>query len=114
MDKIHDIRFRFFVKGENISQIAVALQLDWKTVQKYVDMTNFNEPSPKPASEKRFCPKLDPYKLILSILLDTFFSNTLWFLGLLHYRLKIVVQCPFLLEKDNIFHLYNITFHSCS
>jgi len=65
MDKIHDIRFRFFVKGENISQIAVALQLDWKTVQKYVDMTNFNEPSPKPASEKRFCPKLDPYKPII-------------------------------------------------
>jgi len=44
MDKIHDIRFLFFVKGENISQIAVALQLDWKTVQKYVDMTNFNAP----------------------------------------------------------------------
>jgi len=30
MDKIHDIRFRFFVKGENISQIAGALNLDWK------------------------------------------------------------------------------------
>jgi len=44
IDKIHDIRFLFFVKGENISQIAVALQLDWKTVQKYVDMTNFNAP----------------------------------------------------------------------
>jgi transposase len=50
------------VKGENISQIAVALQLDWKTVQKYVDMTDFNEPTPKPASEQRFCPKLDLYK----------------------------------------------------
>jgi transposase len=62
MDKIKDIRFRYFVKGENITQIANALQLDWKTVQKYVDMTDFNEPAPKPASDQRFCPKLDPYK----------------------------------------------------
>jgi len=62
MDKIHDIRFRFFVKGENVFQIAKVLQLDWKTVRKYVDMTDFNEPAPKPASEQSFCPKLDPYK----------------------------------------------------
>ena len=62
MDKIHDIRFRFFMKGENISQIANAMQVDWKTVRKYVDMTDFNEPAPKPASEQHLCPKLDPYK----------------------------------------------------
>jgi transposase len=62
MDKIYDIRFRFFTKGENLTQIADALQLDWKTVQKYVDMKDFNEPSPKPASEQRFCPKLEAYK----------------------------------------------------
>lgn len=62
MDMIHDIRFRFFVKGENISQISHALKLDWKTVRKYVDMTDFNEPAPKPASRQRLCPKLDPYK----------------------------------------------------
>jgi hypothetical protein len=62
MDKVHDIRFRFFVKGENILQIANELQLDWKTVRKYVDMTDFNEPAPKLASEQNFCPKLDPYK----------------------------------------------------
>jgi transposase len=62
MDKIHEIRLRFFVKGENISQIADALQLDWKTVQKYVDMTDFNKPAPKPALEQHFCSKLDPYK----------------------------------------------------
>ena len=51
MDKIHDIRFRFFVKGENISQIADVLQLDWKTVQKYIDKTDFNEPAPQQASD---------------------------------------------------------------
>lgn len=62
MDMINDIRFRYFMKGENISQIAGALKLDWKTVRKYIDMTDFNEPAPKPASEYNFCPKLDPYK----------------------------------------------------
>jgi transposase len=62
MDTVRDVRFRFYVKGENISQIASALNLDWKTVQKYVDKTDFNEPAPKPASERRFCPKLDPFK----------------------------------------------------
>ena len=62
MDMIHDIRFRFFVKGENISQIAHVLHLDWKTVQKYVDMTDFNEPAPKLASKGSFYPKLEPYK----------------------------------------------------
>jgi transposase len=62
MDKIHDIRQRFYVKGEKISQIANELQLDRKTVQKYVDMTDFNQLAPKPASDQRFCPKLDPYK----------------------------------------------------
>ena len=62
MDMIRDIRSRFFVKGENISRIAKEMHLDWKTVQKYVDMTDFNEPAPKPASQRRLCPKLDPYK----------------------------------------------------
>ena len=48
MDQIKDIRFRYFVKGENLAQISKALNMDWKTVQKYVDMTNFNEPAPMP------------------------------------------------------------------
>ncbi len=47
MDTIKDIRFRFYVKGEKISQVTAFIELDWKTVQKYVDMNNFNEPSPK-------------------------------------------------------------------
>lgn len=41
MDKINDIRYRFYVKGENISQIAKAEGLDWKTVQKYIDNVDF-------------------------------------------------------------------------
>ena len=62
MDMIRDIRFRYYVKGEKLSHIAKELQVDWKTVQKYVDMSDFNEPPPKPASKQRFCPMLDPYK----------------------------------------------------
>jgi transposase len=61
MDKINDIRYRFYVKGENISQIAKAEGLDWKTVQKYIDKKDFNEPAQKP-KEQKVCPKLDPYK----------------------------------------------------
>lgn len=62
MVKVHVIRSRFFVKREKISEIAKALQLDWKIIKKYVDMTDFNEQPPKLASEQRLCPKLDPYK----------------------------------------------------
>jgi transposase len=62
MDMVNDIRFRFYVKGEKISKIKDDMKLDWKTVQKYIDKTDFNEPPPKAASKKRFCPKLDPYK----------------------------------------------------
>ena len=62
MDQIHDIRNRFYHKGEKISQIAKTLNIDWKTVQKYVDMEDFNPPKPKQASEYRLCPKLEPFK----------------------------------------------------
>ena len=62
MEEIQDVRFRYFVKGEKISQIAADLDLDWKTVQKYVDMNDFNEPAVKPVSERRFLPKLEPFK----------------------------------------------------
>ena len=65
MDKQHDIRLRFFKKGERITDIANALQVDRKTVRKYVDKTNFNEPPRKPASEQSLCPKLDPYKVTI-------------------------------------------------
>jgi transposase len=65
MDQIHDIRRRYYEKGGNISQIASALQLDWRTVRKYIDMKDFNEPVAKPASQQRFCPKLDAFKPVI-------------------------------------------------
>lgn len=49
MDQIHDIRRRYYEKGGNISQIASSLQIDWRTVRKYIDMKDFNEPVAKPA-----------------------------------------------------------------
>lgn len=65
MDQIHDIRRRYYEKGGNISQIASSLQIDWRTVRKYIDMKDFNEPVAKPASQQRFCPKLDAFKPII-------------------------------------------------
>jgi hypothetical protein len=51
MEKIQDVRFRYFVKGEKTSQIATDLGLAWKTVQKYIDMNDFNEPAAKAGNE---------------------------------------------------------------
>ena len=66
MDQIHDIRFRYYVKGKNISQIATTLNLDWRTVRKYVDKTDFNKPDSKPVSEQQFC--VYQFHLISSLL----------------------------------------------
>ena len=62
MDQVHDIRIRFYEKGQNISKIAKDLGLDWKTVRKYVDMEDFNSPVKKSPADYRICPKLDPFK----------------------------------------------------
>ena len=61
MDMQHHIRQLFYEQGLNLSQIARETGRDWKTVKKYVDMTDFNDPDPMPVP-KRLCPKLDPYK----------------------------------------------------
>ena len=62
MDQIHHIRTLYYEQGYNISEIAAATGRDWKTVAKYIDMNDFNEPLSVPASERNFCPKLNPYK----------------------------------------------------
>ena len=48
MDQIHHIRELFYSQGKNISEIAKETGLNWKTVQKYVDKTDFNLPAPTP------------------------------------------------------------------
>ena len=65
MDQIHHIRALYYEQGYNISEIAKATGRDWKTVAKYIDKTDFNEPLPVPESEKQFCPKLEPYKALI-------------------------------------------------
>ena len=61
MDQIHSIRAMFFEQGKNISEIAAATGFNWKTVAKYVDMEDFNQPA-KNTAPKEVCPKLNPYK----------------------------------------------------
>ena len=65
MDQIHRIRQLYYEQGQdNISEIARRTGFDRKTVTKYIDMTDFNEPDPKPKTEN-LCPKLDPFKPII-------------------------------------------------
>lgn len=65
MDQIHRIRQLYYEQGlDNISEIARRTGLDWKTVSKYVDKTDFNEKPPAP-SEQNTCPKLDPFKPLI-------------------------------------------------
>ena len=65
MDQIHRIRQLYYEQGlTNLSEIARQTGLDWKTVSKYVDMTDFNEPDPMP-KENNLCPKLDPFKPLI-------------------------------------------------
>ena len=70
MDQIHHIRAMFYEQGYNISEIAKATNHDWKTVAKYIDMTDFNEPLPALQSEQQLCPKLDPYKPLIDSWLE--------------------------------------------
>ena len=70
MDQIHHIRELYYEQGYNISEIAKATDTNWKTVAKYIDMADFNEPLPVPASKQRFCPKLEPYKQLIDSWLD--------------------------------------------
>ena len=62
MDQIHHIRQLYYEQDKNISEITQETGASWKTVRKYVDMTDFNLTEPVPASERQFCPKLDSYK----------------------------------------------------
>ena len=76
MDQIHHIRALYYEQGYNISEIAKATGRDWKTVAKYIDKTDFNEPLPVPESEKQFCPKLEPYKALSSMSVEGSFPES--------------------------------------
>lgn len=70
MDQIHHIRELYYEQGYNISEIAKTTGRDWKTVSKYIDLADFNEPLPVPASEKKYCPKLEPFKATIDSWLE--------------------------------------------
>ena len=65
MDQVHLIRLYYYGQSKSLAEISRIMGLDWRTVRKYVDQEDFNPPSPKPASEIQFCPKLDPYKPLI-------------------------------------------------
>ena len=65
MDQIHGIRQLYYEQGiTNISEIARTTGLDWKTVAKYIDMTDFNDPDPMPSDSNSY-PKLAPFKPLI-------------------------------------------------
>ena len=51
MDQIHRIRDLYYGQEKNLSEIAKILNIDWRTVRKYVDKEDFNIPVPKANDE---------------------------------------------------------------
>lgn len=67
MDMCHDIRTRYTVQGQSVSQIARDLNLDWKTVNKYAHKEDWNLPAPKVVGHRS---KLDDYTAVIDTLLE--------------------------------------------
>lgn len=61
MSKINEIR-ESFEQGKKVSQIARELEVDEKTVRKYLKQENFSPAMP--IAEERIS-RLDPYKLLI-------------------------------------------------
>lgn len=70
MDQIHHIRQMFYEQGKNISEIATATGLNWKTVKKYVDMEDFSSPPPAPETEVTHDSKLNHFKPLIDSWLE--------------------------------------------
>ena len=62
MEIVQQVRDMYFRHGQNISEIAEKMGLNWKTVQKYVDKTDFNTPPETIKEAEPPFPKLTPYK----------------------------------------------------
>lgn len=65
MDQIHRIRELYYEQDKNLKEIAIIMNCDWRTVRKYVDMEDFNIPSPTPVSKEEHESKLDPFKPLI-------------------------------------------------
>lgn len=62
MDQIKHIKYLYNEQGMNLSDISKKMNLDWKTVKKYVEMEDFNEEPPTLKKAKKGVSKLDPFK----------------------------------------------------
>jgi len=60
MTQIDNIRKAFFMKGQNISEIAREFQKDRKTIRKYIYQEDWNT-RVKAEEVKHTFPKLDPF-----------------------------------------------------
>ena len=63
MDQIHRIRELYYGQGKSLTEIAKLMDLDWRTIRKYVDKEDFNTPPPKAAGKQTS--KLDPFKPLI-------------------------------------------------
>lgn len=62
LEEILNIRQMYYRQKMTISEICISCEKDYKTVRKYLDMTDFNE---KPSVHKERPSKLDPWKGII-------------------------------------------------
>jgi transposase len=66
MDQIHHIRELFYQQGKSLAAIADELNIDWRTVKKYVDKEDFSPTPPATDSQKSHSSKLDPFKPLIN------------------------------------------------
>ena len=66
MDQIHRIRMLYYEQDKNLKEIAAIMNLDWRTVRKYVDQEDFSPAPPTPEKEeKQHTSKLDTFKPLI-------------------------------------------------
>ncbi len=70
MDQIHRIRDLFYGQGKSLTEIASIMDMDWRTVRKYVDMEDFSSPPPKASEADPHSSKLDSFKPLIDSWLE--------------------------------------------
>ena len=73
MDQIHRIRMLYYEQDKTLKDITDIMNLDWRTVRKYVDMDNFNPDPPTPEKEEQHTSKLNTFKPLI----DTWLTEDL-------------------------------------
>ncbi len=65
MDQIHSIRMLYYEQDKNLKEIAALMNLDWRTVRKYVDQDDFSPVPPTPEKEDQHNSKLNAFKPLI-------------------------------------------------